>query len=77
MCFAVWEEPLSRTTWMTLSRGKSQSVEEGGEGRGVVAVDGLDQRLAGGDVERGDDGDGAVAAVFELAPGPPAWSGGL
>src|SRR5450755_1697472 len=49
-----------------------QAVQEAGEGDRVVTGDRLGDDLPGGDVQRGDDGDGAVADVLELPPGQPA-----
>ena len=45
-------------------------VQEAGEGNLVVVLDRLGDHLAGGGVQRGDDGGGAVADVLELPPGP-------
>jgi hypothetical protein len=53
-----------------------QHGQEPGERLGVVAVDALGDDLAGGDVHGGDDGDGAVPGVFELAAGIAARPAG-
>jgi hypothetical protein len=50
-------------------------VQEAGEGGGVVAGDRLGDDLPGGDVQRGDDGDGAVADVLEFPAGRAARGG--
>src|ERR1017187_3386941 len=53
-----------------------QAVQEAGEGDRVVAADRLGDDLPGGDVQRGDDGDGAVTDVLELPAGRAAPAGG-
>src|ERR1017187_2223512 len=52
-----------------------QAVQEAGEGDRVVAGDRFGDDLPGRDLQRGDDGHGAVADVFELPPGHPAGPG--
>jgi len=49
-----------------------KTVQEADEGDRVVAGDRLDDDLPGPDLQRGDDGHGAVADVLELAARPPA-----
>jgi hypothetical protein len=53
-----------------------QEMQEAGEGGRVVAADRLGDDLPGGDVQRGNDGDGTVADVFEFPSCQPARPGG-
>jgi hypothetical protein len=50
-------------------------VQEAGERDRVVAGDRLGDDVPSGDVQRGDDGDGAVADVLELPAGRAAGAG--
>lgn len=53
-----------------------ESLQEGGEGRRVVAGDHLCEDLTGAHPESGDEGDGAVTPVLELLPGGFTGAGG-